>query len=187
MDTFKWIINDIENSLFITLIYKNSKLVSQFEAYSLVDISGNELLINSIRVNDLRNLITSSFVRFKSNCFSELLDNVYIDIPLRNVYMLYDNADIFMPLDNKMVLNNVVLPIDVIEAFSIMDGFIIGDNYGVKATMIKNKTLELDKLLNICKNYNKMDMDSQFYSLCEVKKLNDMPNFIDSRIMFNMK
>ena len=85
-----------------------------------------------------------------------------MDIPLRNIYMLYSNAvDFYKNNDNS----------DIID-FSSIEGFSVQKIYDLQSFIISNVSSILLEILEIAKNFSVMDNNKKYKALVRVMEIN---------------
>ena len=100
---FSWIIKDINDSLIVKAFCKkdmSNLKISNYNAKEILFTTGEKLLIEESNINDISNFLNMAIVRFENS------DDEVMDIPLRNIYMLYSQAvDFYKNNDNSGVLD----------------------------------------------------------------------------------
>lgn len=165
----EWITKDLNDSIVINLVDKSMNLYSSYEAVDLINVVGDDIRIGIANINDLTNLLLYGVMRFKS------LNNAneYIDIPLKNIYKLYENANIMKLYKDKLEIPNKTKKVSDLEAFSVIkNGEVLNDNYSFITTIISNPSEELEKLLKISKDFGKMNMTEKYNALTKIDLFN---------------
>lgn len=163
-DNFKWLTYDIDSSIVLKVIYKNSDKMLKYAIFNIVDVldvSGSSLNIVTANIEDLTNLLTIGIVRFAN--VGDLSD--IIDIPFRNLYKLYQNG-------NKLGENtNKVLSLNDIDSFSIIDGSMESNNL-ISSMIINDVSSDLSRLMEIAKEFSDYKMMKKFDALSEITTIN---------------
>lgn len=169
---FKWIEYDIDNSLILKVLY-NDNDYAVFNVLDVLEVTGDQIDIETANIDDLTNLLTIGMVRFYNLNDSHDI----IDIPLRNLYKLYyrDNT-LLNELDSKTT------SFKELDAFSIIDGTVTND-YKVISYVIANPTDDLTKVMKIASKFASSGMQEKFDLMSEVtminyRRLKDDPEFI---------
>ena len=165
----EWITRDLNESIVLNLVDSNLILYSSYEAIDLINVVGDDVQMKTANVNDLANLLLYGVMRFK--CIS--YPKEYIDIPLKQLYKLFDKANILDVDKAKVELINDKKYLDEIDAFMVSNGEQIKDKrYAFIATIIREPSQELRKLLDYSRDYGKMDMKEKFDALKGVDSFN---------------
>lgn len=169
---YEWITNDLNNSIVITLVNVNEngeiKLHDSYQAIDVIDIVGNDVSVGLANVNDLSNLLLLGTMRFKGIGKKGILD-----ISFSNLYKLYENANRLLLEDGKFEVNNRLISLGDLNAFTVVDGTMPTDNYKVIATIVGELPLELERLLKLARDYGMMSMDEKFCALSEINQINE--------------
>lgn len=165
----EWITKELNDSIVLNLVDSNMKLYSSYEAVDLINVVGDDVSIRLANINDLSNLLQYGVMRFR--CLTHL--NEYVDIPLRNIYKLYENANIMKLSSTRMEFPNITKSLSSLDAFMVINKRQIFDKeYSFLTTIISDPSEELEKLLNISKEYGSMDMNEKFIALTKVDLYN---------------
>lgn len=162
---FNWIVDDLYNSI----IFKLYRIVDDmnvcfgtYEVNSILSSTGDELSVKFANIDNLSNLLNLSILRFVD---INNMDNI-IDIPLRNIYMLFNNSNnIGDSVNNYISLNDL-------DSFSVYDGEIINDNYNLFIYKISEPSEYLSKIMLLAKEFGNMGMQEKFDTITEVNLLN---------------
>lgn len=162
---FSWIVKDIYDSLLINLFYKEEDgrtLCSSYEVASIIAPDGGKVNVGFANIDDITNLLTICSVRFVS-----VMDNRdIIDIPIRNMYRLYDNATRLGEEGSGLVgLNDL-------DAFAILDGAMIRDKYLIMPVLVKKVSQELLEIINTSKEFGGLGMQEKFDAISSTNMLN---------------
>ena len=167
----EWITRDLNNTLVLNLVDNDMHSYSSYEAYDLVNVLGEDIQIGLANVNDLNNLILYGVMRFKSLNY----DHQYIDIPLRNLYQLFQEPNVMKVSHSEVFFPNKKKYIMDLDAFVVINGKqILNKDYAIISTLINEPSEELQKLLHITKNYGQMAMHEKFVALTNVDILNHL-------------
>ena len=158
---FKWLANDIDNSLILKVLY-NEEDYAVFNVLDVLEVTGDKLTIETANIDDLTNLLTVGMVRFYNITDSHDI----LDVPFRNLYELYykDNT-----LLNEM--ENKTVSFTDIDAFSIIDGT-ISNNYKIISSVFSKPTEELDKVMKIAYKFSSYDMQEKFDAMSDITMIN---------------
>lgn len=156
---FSWIIKDINDSLIIKAFYEEKSTsfdVCNYSAKEILSTTGDELVVEESNVSDISNFLNMGIVRFGNS------NGGIMDIPLRNIYMLYSNAvDFYKNNDNS----------DIID-FSSIEGFSVQKIYDLQSFIISNVSSILLEILEIAKNFSVMDNNKKYKALVRVMEIN---------------
>ena len=156
---FSWIIKDINDSLIVKAFCKkdmSNLKISNYNAKEILFTTGEKLLIEESNMNDISNFLNIAIVRFENS------DDEVMDIPLRNIYMLYSQAvDFYKNNDNSGVLD-----------FSSIEGFSVQKIYDLQSFIISNVSSILLEILEIAKNFSVMDNNKKYKALVRVMEIN---------------
>lgn len=156
---FTWIINEINNSLIIKAFYNevnNNFLVCNYSAFEILSTTGDKLEIEESNVSDISNFLNMGIVRFKNK------DDDVMDIPLRNIYLLYNHAvDFYKDNDNT----------DIID-FSLIEGFSIKKIYDLQTFIISTVSNKLVDILKIANDFSLMDSNKKYRALVRIMEIN---------------
>ena len=166
-NSYNWIIKDISNSLILNLFYNDGnklKLIDSYDVFKLLDVVSEPANVGFANINDITNLLTIYKVRFIDIKDSKNI----IDIPIRNIYKLYEKAtkidEIF---DGKKVI-----PVSELDAFVIYDGASVKDRYFIEAIQIREISNHFSEFLDKTREFGNMDMQEKFDALSSVNEIN---------------
>ncbi len=165
----EWITKDLNDSIVLNLLNDKDQLYSSYEAIDLINVVGDDIRIGIANVNDLNNLLLYGVMRFRS------LKNIkeYVDIPVRNLYMLYENPNVMKLLSSELKFPNIKKSIEKMDAFVVINGEKVDvDKYAFITTLINEPSTELKKILEISRDYGNMDMNEKYIALTNVDILN---------------
>lgn len=155
---FKWLVNDTYMSIVLKLYY-NDEDYGTYEASDVIDTTGSVIDIEFANIDDITNLLTLDMIRFINTEDSSSI----IDIPIRKMYMLYENG---YTLEKKNVVKEMT--ISELEAFSIIDGSTENDFYKVKSFVIEEMSSDLKKVYDSAKIFGNLGMQEKFDTLSDV-------------------
>ena len=164
-NNFRWLSDDIDNTLVLKLIYKNRNGSDEYHVFSVLDVletTGDKLDIKTANIDDLTNLLSLGMVRFVNVRNS----NDILDIPLKKLYLLYKNASIL----GENVLGKE-MDFKELDAFSIIDG-VPSDNFLVMSSLINTVSDDLDRVMKIAYEFDNYSMQEKFDSMSEVTVIN---------------
>ena len=163
-NNFRWLTNDIDNSLILKIIYKKDNKFEEYAVFNVLDVldvTGDKLEVENANIDDLTSLLTIGIVRFVNmNDKSDILD-----IPFRNLYMLYDDGNLLGDNTNKLI------PISKLDTFSIVDGTVRND-FLVFSAIISDVSDDLKEVMNIAKNFGGYGMQDKFDALSRANLIN---------------
>ena len=172
-NNFKWMTNDIDNSLVLKVIYKKDNKFEEYAIFNILDVldvTGSKLDVENANIDDLTNLLTIGIVRFANiNDTSDILD-----IPLRNLYGLYENGNILGENTQKLI------PVSQLDPFSIIDGTIRND-FLVFSAIISDCSNDLNEVMNIAKDFGNYGMQNKFDALSKVNLINHRRLLLDTK------
>lgn len=164
-DNFKWLVNDIDNTLVLKVIYKKDSVEETYGVFNVKEVletSVDELEVQTGNINDLTNLLTFGrvlFVNYEDN--ADILD-----IPFRNLYLLYKNAHVLGEDDMKKPLS-----FSELDAFSVIDGTVRNDCL-VMSARINNVSSQLDEIMKIAYEFGSYSMQEKFDALSKITYIN---------------
>jgi len=169
---YEWITRDLNDSIIIMLVeVKENGEIKQYNSYQavdVVDVVGNDVSVGLANVNDLSNLLLLGTMRFKG-----ISNNEILDISFSNLYKLFESANVISLETGKIQMINRLLSLAELNAFTIVEGTLPGDNYKIIATVINNVSNELKRLIELSRDYGTMSMDEKFLALKEINHLNE--------------
>ena len=164
-NNFKWLINDIDNSLVLKVIYKNNDVLEEYGVFNVNDVLEtpcDELEISTGNINDLTNLLTLGVVSFVNiNDRKDILD-----VPFRKLYLLYKNGNM-LGKNNE----NKLISFGELDTFSIIDGTIRNDLL-VFSAIIDKPSDELEQLMKISYEYGSYGMQEKMDALNKITIIN---------------
>lgn len=158
---FKWLANDIDNSLVLKVLYDDEEY-AVFNILDVLEVTGDKLNIETANIDDLTNLLTVGMVRFCNITDSHDI----LDVPFRKLYELYYKDGVLLE-----EMSNKIVSFSEIDAFSIIDGTIYND-YKIVSAVFSKPTEELDKLIKIANKFSAYSMQEKLDALNEVTMIN---------------
>lgn len=163
-NNFKWLINDINSSLVLKVIYKKNDVREEyaiFDVFDVVGATGDKINIETANIDDLTKFLTLGMVRFvNTDDISDILD-----VPFRNLNMLYQNGNIIGVDTNKLI------PMSKLEAFSIIDGS-VKNEYFVFSALINDISDDLKEMMKIASEFGSYGMQEKFVALDKITMIN---------------
>ena len=160
-NNFKWLEYDIDNTLILKVLY-NEEEYAVFNVLDVLEVTGDQLNIETANIDDLTNLLTIGMVRF----YNINDKNDIIDIPLRNLYKLYYKDNVLLE-----EMGSTKVSFEEIEAFSIIDGT-VSKNCMIISSVISKPTDDLKDVMNIAKKFLTCNMQEKFDFMSEVTLIN---------------
>lgn len=173
-NNFKWLTDDINNTLVLKVIYKRDNKEEFYGVFNISDVletTGDELEVETANIDDLTNLLTLGIVRFVNVSDSGDI----LDIPFRNLYLLYNNANILGDSDIKKLISFKEL-----DTFSIIDGTIRND-FLVFSTKIAEESDDLSEVMKIAYEFGSYSMQEKFDALSKINLINHQRILNDKR------
>ena len=162
---FKWLTNDIDCSLILKVVPKKDNLLDNYVVFNVsdvLDVTGDKLEIKTANIDDLTNLLTVGIVRFVNiNNPSDILD-----IPFRNLYMVYENGNVLGDSDFSKFLS-----FKEIDAFSVIDG-VVQNDYIIYSVIISKISDDLNEVMNIASKFGNYGMQEKFDALIDITTIN---------------
>lgn len=163
-NNFKWLINDINSSLVLKVIYKKNDVREEyaiFDVFDVVGATGDKINIETANIDDLTKFLTLGMVRFvNTDDISDILD-----VPFRNLNMLYQNGNIIGVDTNKLI------PMSKLESFSIIDGS-VKNEYFVFSALINDISDDLKEMMKIASEFGSYGMQEKFVALDKITMIN---------------
>ena len=160
-DNFKWLDDDIDNTLVLKIV-SNNESYGAYCVYDVLETDGDEIDVKTANIDDLTCLLTLGMIRFIN-----ISDNKDIlDIPLRNIRLLYDNAKVL-----GEDIEGRLMSLDELDAFSIIDGEMRNDVL-LFSGVIGEASDDLKKVMNIAHNFGELGMQEKFEALNEITMIN---------------
>ena len=164
-NNFKWLMNDIDKTLILKVIYKKDSKEEEYGVFNVLDVletTGDELEVKTANIDDLTNLLTLGIVRFVN-----MLDSSDIlDIPFRNLYLLYKNASVLGGSDSGRMMS-----LSELDIFSVIDGT-VRNEFLVLSAVISDATEELTEVMKIAHEFGNYSMQEKFDALSKITVIN---------------
>ena len=163
-NNFKWLANDIDNTLVLKVVSNENKDIS-YGAYCVMDVlevDGDKIDVVTANIDDLTSLLTMGMIRFINISNS----NDILDIPLRNIYSLYKNAKVLGKEKEGRLLSFKEL-----DAFSVIKGK-MRDDLLVFSGVIGDISDDLKNVMEIAYLFGSYGMQEKFDALCKITMIN---------------
>ena len=163
-NNFKWITSDIDNTLVLKVIYSDDKreIYGVFNVVDVLETTGDEIDIKTANIDDLTRLLTMGIVRFVNvEDSSDILD-----IPFRNLYLLYKNANV-LGVESEIK----TISFNELDIFSIIDGTIRNESLLI-ASVISDISSDLDQLMKIAYEFGSYGMKEKIDALNNITLIN---------------
>ena len=164
-NNFKWLMNDIDKTLVLKVIYKRNDREEEYGIFNVFDVletTGEELDVKTANIDDLTSLLTLGIVRFVN-----ILDSSdVLDIPFRNLYLLYQNANVL-----GEDVSSRVMSLEDLDIFSVIDGT-VRNEFLVVSAAINEPSAELDEVMKIAHEFGSYSMQEKFNALSKITVIN---------------
>lgn len=164
-NNFKWLANDIDSTLVLKVISNESNSDVDYGTYCVQDVlesDWDKIDIKTANIDDLTNLLTLGIVRFVN-----MIDSTDIlDIPFRNLYKLYKNANVLGGEQQGRMVSFKEL-----ETFSVIDDEVRNDLL-IYAAVVTDVSDDLDKVMKIAYEFGNYRMQEKFDALSDVNIIN---------------
>ena len=162
---FKWIMQDIDSTLILKVVYIKNGIQEEYGIFNVVDVLEtpcDKLEIDTGNINDLTNLLTLGIVRF-----TNIIDSSdVLEIPFRKLYLLYKNASVLTEeTEGKLI------PFSELDTFSVIDGTIRNDLL-LFSCQIDKVSDELSNVMKIAYEYSEYNMQEKFSALNKITEIN---------------
>ena len=157
---FNWLVTDINDSITFKLYYRNDNrndFIGTYDVLSLVSVVGDTLIVRTANISDLKDFLEIGYVRF-ARLDNDREDNI-VDIPLRKIYKLFQDANEINAIDEKCV------KLTDIEGSSRYDDSYVNDGYVVVAYKIKEPSEELNRIIKIANKFGNMGLSEQLEAI----------------------
>ena len=171
-NNFRWLTNDIDNTLVLKLIYKNNNGDEGYHIFNVLDVletTGDKLDVKTANIDDLTNLLSLGMVRFVNVSDS----NDIFDIPFKKLYLLYKNASV---LGENIIGRE--MSFKELDVFSVIDGVVL-DNFLVMSSLINTVTEDLNKVMKIAYEFDNYSMQEKFDAMSEITIINHRRLIVD--------
>ena len=162
---FKWLTRDIDNTLVLKVVYKKNDIQEDYGVFNISDVletTGEELDVETANIDDLTKFLTMGIVRFTN--VSDVSD--ILDIPFRNLYLLYENANMVGTIYEEKLIS-----FGELDTFSVIDGTIRNDLLVFSAT-ISETTDDLKEVMKIAYEYSRYGMQEKLEALNRITMIN---------------
>lgn len=172
---FKWLANDIDSTLVLKVIYKKGdteEFYGVFNVSDVLEVTGDKLEVATANIEDLTNLLTLGIVRFVNvEDSSDILD-----IPFRNLYLLYDEANVLGSDQEEKVI-----PFSKLDTFSVINGTVRND-FLVFSAVIGEVSKDLDEVMRIAHNFGSLGMQGKIDAMNKITLINHRRLINDKKI-----
>lgn len=162
---FRWLENDIDNTLILKIVYEEDndiKLYGIFNVMDVLELTGDELEIETANIDDLTNLLTLGIVRFVN-----ISDNGDIlDISFKNLYRLYENANVLGENNHQKLISS-----EDLDTFAIIDGK-VQKNFFISSALINQASDDLMEVMKIACEFGGYGMQEKFDALSKITVIN---------------
>ena len=170
---FKWLTNDIDNTLVLKFIYKNDNGDEEYYVFNVLDVletTGDKLEVKTANIDDLTNFLSLGMVRFVN--VSDKTD--IIDIPFKKLYLLYENAYVLGEIKEGKMMSFKELDI-----FSVIDGVINMDDVLISSSVINTISDDLNEVMRISYEFDGYSMQEKFDAMSRVTVINHRRLIVD--------
>ena len=173
-ENFKWLTKDIDSSLVLRVIDKKSNINDDnyviFNVKDVLNVIGDKLNVETANIDDLTNLLTIGIVRFTN------IDNIndVLDIPFRNLYMLYSDGNFLGDNIQKSISSSKL------DSFLVVDGD-VRDEFLIFSLIIDKVSDDLDKVMEIASKFGEYGMQEKFDALTNLTLINHRRLLSDSK------
>lgn len=162
-NNFKWLANDIDNSLVLKVVSNDGNV--NYGVYCVMDVlevDGDKIDVKTANIEDLTSLLTLGMIRF----INISNNNDILDIPLRNIYLLYKNARVLG--DEKI---GRLLSFKELDVFSVINDKMV-DNLFVFSGVIGECSDDLKCVIETAYMFGSYGMQEKFNALYNITMLN---------------
>ena len=161
VDDYNWLLEDIDSTI-IFMIRDGKEMLGSYQVNSLKTNGMDSVSIKFANIMDLTNFVNYATVRFVDSIDKENI----IDIPIRKLIDLYNaSSEITEGVPKGISL-------DELETFSVHNGKIIKSGYALYGYKIGEVSPELNDIMNIANNFNKMNMNDKIEALEDINFIN---------------
>lgn len=164
-NNFRWLTNDIDNTLVLKLIIKNgdgSEVYHIFNVLDVLETTGDKLDVKTANIDDLTNLLSLGIVRFVNVGDN----NDILDIPFKKLYLLYKNASVLGD-----TVTGKMMSFKELDVFSVIDG-VVQDEFSISSSVINNVSEDLDTVMRIAYEFDNYNMQEKFDAMSEITVIN---------------
>lgn len=159
---FKWLTSDIYSTLVINIMADNNTLLGTFDVSDILETTGDKLEVKTANIDDLTNFLTLGIVRFVNVIDSDDI----VDIPFRNLYMLYQNASVL-----GMNVKGRLMTFNELGVFSVLKGT-VRDDLLISSSLIDEISDDLKEIMKIAYEYGSYGMQEKFDAMSRVTVIN---------------
>ena len=161
---FKWLADDIDNTLVLKVISNDTSEISYgaYCVYDILETDGDKIDVKTANIDDLTNLLTLGIVRFVNIGNN----NDVLDIPFRNIYLLYKNARVL-----GEDIEGRLMSFKELDVFSVINGN-MHDDLLVFSGVIGNVSDDLKVLIDVAYNFGKLGMQEKLDVLNKITMIN---------------
>lgn len=161
-NNYYWLKNDIESSLILKVYSNNESVIGTYEIQDVLETDGDDLNIKPANIDDLTNLLSLGIVRFTNIINS----NDIIDIPFRNIYKLYINANV---LETQQQGKRISLK--ELDGFAVINKQ-IKENLIIYPAIYNNISEDLLQIIKTSSEFGNYGMQQKFDALSDINLLN---------------
>ena len=155
---FKWVINEIDNSL-IFMLRSGKEVLGSYYADSL-KINGIDMVsIKFANINDLTNFVNYSLVRFVNS----LDETNIIDIPIKKIYELITT-----------VKNSDPEPIELekLGSFAVLSDKVVSYGYAIVPYKVRDASDEFVDMVRKISEFDQLNMNQKIAVLEDINLMN---------------
>lgn len=159
---FSWMVDDIDSSI-IFMLANGEETIGSYQVKELLSADFDKVLVKFANIDDLTNFIHFASARFVDS----LNEKNFIDIPIRNLHMLYSLSNqVGQTPRNSILLNKL-------GTFSVRDGRVSNDGgYALYVYKINEPSEELTTVLLAAAGFEEKNMNEKIDSLEEINLIN---------------
>ena len=163
-NNFKWLKNDIDSTLVIKIISNkfNNDNYGVYYVYDVLESDWDKIDVKFANIDDLTNLLTLGIVRF----MNVVNEKDILDIPFRNLYKLYKNANV-LGSEKKGKLTSF----SELDTFSVIDGD-VKDNLMVYSAVVDRVSDDINEVMKIAYEFGSYGMQQKFNALLRINDIN---------------
>lgn len=159
---FKWLTNDIYSTFVLRVMFDDYNLNGVFNISSLLETTGEKLEVETANIDDLTNFLTLGMVRF----VNVLNDSDILDIPFRNLYKLYENANVLGVNEEGKLISFKELDI-----FAVINGVVRNDLL-ISCTLVDKISEDLSEVMKMAYEFGSYGMQERFDAMTKVTMIN---------------
>lgn len=161
-NNYYWLKNDISSSLILKVYSYNESVIGTYEINEILETDGDNLDIKNANIDDLTSFISLSIVRF-TNIINQ--DDI-IDVPFRNLYKLYANANVLETIQQGRRIS-----LKELDGFSVIDHK-IKENIMIYPSIYNTVSDELLQIMKYSKEFGNYGMQQKFDTLSDINLIN---------------